>query len=64
MIQTFLVFQHLVTSLQPSDNLDCYHYEIVQQEYPEKRSYVPGLVLEEYVILVKCFLRFEKPASR
>ena len=31
----------------------------MQQEYPGKLSYVSCLVLEEYVILVKCFLNFE-----
>ena len=31
----------------------------MQQEYPGKLSYISCLVLEEYVILVKCFLNFE-----
>ena len=61
MIQTFLLFQHLVTSLEQSDLLDFYHYETLQQEYPGNFPYVLDLVLDEYVILVKCFLHFEKP---
>ena len=65
MIQTFLLFQHLVTSLQPSDLLDFYHYETLQPEYPGKLPYIPYLVLEEeYVILVKRSLHFEKPDNR
>ena len=64
MIRTFLLFQHLVTLLQPSDLLDFYHYETLKQEYPGKRSYVPALVLAEYAILVQCFSHFEKPDSK
>ena len=63
MIQTILVFEHLVTLLEPSDLLDFYHYETLQQEYLGKPSDVPCLVLEEYVILVKYFLQFEKPVN-
>ena len=47
MIQTFLLFQHLVTSLEPSNLLDFYHYKTLQQEYPGKLSYVTDQVLEE-----------------
>ena len=63
MIQTFLVFEHFVTLLEPNDFLDFYHYETLQQEYLGKPSDVPCLVLEEYVILVKYFLQFEKPVN-
>ena len=58
MIQTILLFQHLVTSLEPINP------KTLQQEYPGKFSYVTDQVLEEYVILVKCFLHFGKPGNR
>ena len=32
-----------------------------KEKYPGKLSYVPCLVLEEYIILVKYFWHFEKP---
>ena len=46
MIQTFLVFEHFVTLLEPNDFLDFYHYETLQQEYLGKPSDVPCLVLK------------------
>ena len=64
MIQTFLLFQDFLTSFQPSDLLDFYHYNTLLKQSPRKLLYAPDLVLEKYVILVECFLHFKKPDRR
>ena len=55
MIQIFFSSQHLVILFEPND-LNFYHYRTLQQEYPEKLSYVCDLVLKGNVFLAKSSL--------